>query len=125
MWADPAPRRGAPRRQEGRPKLLRAAGFANVEIVSGRRPAVIATTPPPGAPIVLLYAHHDVQPEAMPHNGFTDRPTEQGGRLYGRGAADDKAGIAATHLAAFPRGGNPPVGVTVFVEGGGGSVRRR
>ena len=40
-----------------------------------------------------------------------------GERLYGRGAADDKAGIAA-HLAAFrAHGGNPPVGVTVFVEG--------
>ena len=44
-------------------------------------------------------------------------PTERNGRLYGRGAADDKAGIA-THLAAFrAHGANPPVGVTVFVEG--------
>ena len=44
-------------------------------------------------------------------------PTERDGRLYARGAADDKAGIAA-HLAAVRAFGNDlPVGVTVFVEG--------
>ena len=44
-------------------------------------------------------------------------PVERGGRLYGRGAADDKAGVMA-HLAAIrAHGGRPPVGVTVFVEG--------
>ncbi len=45
------------------------------------------------------------------------RATERGDRLYARGAADDKAGIAA-HLAAVRAFGNDlPVGVTVFVEG--------
>jgi acetylornithine deacetylase/succinyl-diaminopimelate desuccinylase-like protein len=44
-------------------------------------------------------------------------PVERAGRLYGRGAADDKAGIMA-HLAAIrAHDGHPPVGVTVFVEG--------
>ena len=44
-------------------------------------------------------------------------PTERGERLYGRGAADDKAGIAA-HLAAVrAHGADLPVGVTVLVEG--------
>ncbi len=121
VWADPA-RRGEVHRSAGQvAELLRAAGFANVEIVSeGGAPAVIAHHPaPPDAPTVLLYAHHDVQPEgdAAQWDSPPFEPTERDGRLYGRGTADDKAGIA-THLAAFrAHGGNPPVGVTVFIEG--------
>jgi len=68
---------------------------------------------------VLLYAHHDVQPVGSRAAWTTDPfvATESGGRLFGRGAADDKAGIAA-HLAAVRAyDGSPPVGVTLFVEG--------
>jgi acetylornithine deacetylase/succinyl-diaminopimelate desuccinylase-like protein len=121
VWADPA-RRGEVRRSaDAVARLLSDAGFGDVQIVSeGGAPAVIARHPaPPGAPTVLLYAHHDVQPEGDPVQWHTPpfEPTERDGRLYGRGSADDKAGIA-THLAAFrAHGGNPPVGVTVFVEG--------
>ncbi len=101
--------------------MLAQAGFDDVQIVSeGGAPAVIAQHPaPPGAPTVLLYAHHDVQPEGDPDQWASApfEPTERDGRLYGRGTADDKAGIA-THLAAFrAHDGKPPVGVTVFVEG--------
>jgi acetylornithine deacetylase/succinyl-diaminopimelate desuccinylase-like protein len=86
----------------------------------GAAPAVIAHRPgPDGAPTVLLYAHHDVQPE----NDHADwdsppwEPTERDGRLYGRGAADDKAGICA-HLAAIRAlGDDLVVGVTMFIEG--------
>jgi acetylornithine deacetylase/succinyl-diaminopimelate desuccinylase-like protein len=81
--------------------------------VLGSRPG------PAGAPHVLLYAHHDVQPPGNPADWDSDpfEPVERDGRLFGRGTADDKAGVAV-HLAAlrsFPEG--LPVGVTVLVEG--------
>jgi acetylornithine deacetylase/succinyl-diaminopimelate desuccinylase-like protein len=121
VWADPARRGEVKRNAEMVAKLLTQAGFGDVRIVSeGGAPAIIARYPaPPGAPTVLLYAHHDVQPEGD-HSQWASppfEPTERNGRLYGRGSADDKAGIA-THLAAFlAHNGEPPVGVTVFVEG--------
>jgi acetylornithine deacetylase/succinyl-diaminopimelate desuccinylase-like protein len=102
-------------------RLARDAGAADVQIVDGGgKPAVIATWPaPPGAPTVLLYAHMDVQPTG-PLEEWTSppfEPTERAGRLYGRGAADDKAGVMM-HLAVLRAfGGKPPVGVVLFIEG--------
>jgi acetylornithine deacetylase/succinyl-diaminopimelate desuccinylase-like protein len=121
VWADPARRDEVHRSAEAGAHLLKDAGLADVQIVSeGGAPAVIARHPaPPGAPTVLLYAHHDVQPEGDRSQWSSPPfdPTERDGRLYGRGSADDKAGIA-THLAAIRAfDGKPPVGVTVFVEG--------
>src|SRR5579864_5341694 len=102
--------------------LLQAAGLPEVDVLSvpGGQPAIVARRPaPPGAPTVLLYAHHDVQPPGDRASWDTDpfQPTETSGRLFGRGAADDKAGIAV-HLAALrTHGAGLPVGVTVLVEG--------
>ncbi|WP_153504447.1 dipeptidase [Cumulibacter manganitolerans] len=102
-------------------RLLRELGCPDVRIVEeGGKPAVIAHFPAPqGRPTVCLYAHHDVQPTGDP-DLWTSKPfeaTERDGRLYGRGTADDKGGIAA-HLAALRAfDGKPPVGVTLFIEG--------
>jgi acetylornithine deacetylase/succinyl-diaminopimelate desuccinylase-like protein len=101
--------------------LLRGEGMQDVMVLrEGGAPAVVGHLPgPQGSPTVLLYAHHDVQPPGDDADWTTPpfEPTERGGRLYGRGAADDKAGVVA-HLAALrAHGGRPPVGVTVFVEG--------
>jgi acetylornithine deacetylase/succinyl-diaminopimelate desuccinylase-like protein len=121
VWADPARRDEVHRSAQAVADLFTGVGFDDVRIVSaGGAPAVIARRPaPPGAPTVLLYAHHDVQPEGDHGQWHSPpfEPTERAGRLYGRGSADDKAGIA-THLAAMRAfDGRPPVGVTVFVEG--------
>ena len=120
--ADPARADDVRRSAEATADLFRAEGFDDVQIVeaAGGAPAVLARRPAPdGAPTVLLYAHHDVQPTGALEDWDSDPfiPTERGDRLYGRGAADDKAGIAA-HLAAVRIfGADLPVGVTVLVEG--------
>lgn len=105
--------------------LLRAAGMPEVSIesVGDGAPAVIARTPArEGMPTVLLYAHHDVQPtgDAEAWSTAPFEPTRRGERLYGRGAADDKAGVMA-HVTALRLVGeqlqSDGIGVTVFVEG--------
>jgi cysteinylglycine-S-conjugate dipeptidase len=120
--ADPARAEEVRRSADVTARLFRAEGFDDVRILTadGGAPAVVARRPAPaGAPTVLLYAHHDVQPVGDPADWDSDpfEPTERGDRLYGRGAADDKAGIAA-HLAAVrAHGADLPVGVTVLIEG--------
>ena len=106
--ADPARAGEVQRSAEAVAELFRGAGFEDVRIVSarddGRAPAVLARKPAPdGKPTVLLYAHHDVQPE-NDHAEWDSppfEPTERDGRLFARGAADDKAGIVA-HLGGDP-----------------------
>ncbi|MDA0164190.1 M20/M25/M40 family metallo-hydrolase [Solirubrobacter ginsenosidimutans] len=100
-------------------ELLRDARAAQIQRVDvpGEAPTLVADFPGAG-PTVLLYSHYDVQP--APADGWeTDpfTPTVKDGRVYGRGAADDKSGIVA-HLAALRAfDGAPPVHVKLVVEG--------
>ena len=102
--------------------LLREFGLQDVRLIDipGGYPAVYGECPvPPGAPTVMMYAHYDVQPAHKEDGWETDpwTPVEKDGRIYGRGAADDKSGIVmiAASLAVF--NGKPPVGVKVLIEG--------
>lgn len=119
-------------------KAFADAGIANIEKVttSDGSVAIVGHTPAPqGAPTVLLYSHHDVQPpgprEAWESDPFTltTRPGPDGAeRWYGRGSADCKGNLVA-HLTALRavRGedGSFPVGVRIIEgseEGGGAGL---
>lgn len=103
--------------------MFRRAGVDGVRLLDlgAGYPTVFAEIPgPAGAPVVTLYAHYDVQPAPEGQGWSTDPWTlteKADGRLYGRGAADDKSGVVAhlATLAAFE--GHPPVTVRLVVEG--------
>lgn len=107
---------------EASASLLEQAGFSAVRLLEldGAHPGVYGEIPAPaGAPTVLLYAHHDVQPPGPDELWKTAafEPTEIDGRLYGRGTSDDKCGIVLHTGAIRAHGGRPPVGVKAFFEG--------
>jgi acetylornithine deacetylase/succinyl-diaminopimelate desuccinylase-like protein len=110
------------RSAEATASWLERSGLDDVRLlrVKGAHPAVFGVTPgSAGAPTVLLYAHHDVQPSGPEELWESPpfEPTERAGRLFGRGTADDKAGIAVHAAALQVWDGKPPVGVAVFIEG--------
>lgn len=107
-------------------ELFKDIGLDKVQLLYAKdnpRPYVYAQwLKNPKAKTLLLYAHHDVQPAGRAERWETPpfEPTEKNGRLYGRGAADDKAGIMI-HVAAIASWLKStdalPVNVKLLIEG--------
>jgi acetylornithine deacetylase/succinyl-diaminopimelate desuccinylase-like protein len=103
--------------------LFKGVGFENarlMDVPTGYPPVYGEIQGPEGSPTVILYGHYDVQP-APPEQGWTSDPwtptTKDDGRIYGRGAADDKGGLAI-HLGTLKAfDGKPPCTVRVVLEG--------
>src|SRR5207253_3144943 len=111
------------RSAEATADLLRKYGLQNVQILEAENahPAVYAErVAPPSAAChtILFYAHHDVQPVGdrarWSHDPFD--PIEKDGRLFARGASDDKAGVTAL-IAAATSYADLPCNVKFFIEG--------
>jgi acetylornithine deacetylase/succinyl-diaminopimelate desuccinylase-like protein len=129
--ADPAHAADVARSAEWLAGALRRVGFPTVEIwPTDGAPAVFAEWPSGdvGAPVALVYAHHDVQPvdplELWVHPPFEPTMVDgpDGPELHARGASDDKGNVAMhllgmrAHLAATGRD-TPSVTVKLLVEG--------
>ena len=92
----------------------------------GRTPVLLCEIPPAGGsarrPTVLLYGHLDKQPEMV---GWDDgkgpwEPVLDGGRLYGRGGADDGYALFASLAAveAVHQAGGAHARLVVLIEAG-------
>ena len=106
-------------------KVLVDAGVENVQIleIPGVHPYVYGDwINRPGAPTILLYGHHDVQPQGREEKWLSPpfEPTERKGRLFARGVTDDKGGVMV-HVAAvasYLKGcGSLPCNVKFLIEG--------
>ncbi|MBI2945885.1 MAG: M20/M25/M40 family metallo-hydrolase [Candidatus Wallbacteria bacterium] len=107
-------------------EIMKRRGLENVEVIDlkGAHPYVYGDwCHAKGQPTLLCYAHHDVQPtgEERLWKSKPFVPTlGKDGRLYARGAADDKAGVVALTSAIDAYIGTVktlPVNVKLIIEG--------
>jgi acetylornithine deacetylase/succinyl-diaminopimelate desuccinylase-like protein len=125
--ADPAHHGDVRRSAQWLVDYLKATGFPVAEIWETEGlPAVYAHWPSasPDAPRVLIYGHHDVQPAAVADGWDYEpfQPTESDGKIFGRGASDDKGQVLFHALGiraalAVSGQGAPPVSIMLLVEG--------
>ncbi len=102
---------------------LRRAGLSGAVLETDGHPIAYGEwLGAPGAPTILIYGHHDVQP-ADPFELWTSPPFDaavRDGKIYGRGSVDDK-GQVLMHVAALEAhlhiDGRLPLNVKVVVEG--------
>ena len=104
-------------------RIESAGGGAERVVVNGSNPMAVGElrASQPDAPTVLSYGHYDVQ-DAGPLDKWKSppfEPTERDGRLYARGAADDKGNfLPLLHVACeLAQAGELPVNVRFLVEG--------
>jgi acetylornithine deacetylase/succinyl-diaminopimelate desuccinylase-like protein len=99
---------------------LRRLGCRQVELLADEQHPVVWGVGPevPGAPTLLIYGHYDVQPPDPLHEWVTPpfEPTIRDGRLFARGAADDKGQVFCL-LKAIGANGRPPVNFRFLIEG--------
>lgn len=100
-----------------------AIGLDAAVLPTGGHPAVVARTPhDPAKRTVLIYGHYDVQPPDPLDQWVTPpfEPTLRKGRIFARGATDNKGQILAHLLgvgATLAAGRALPVNVIFLVEG--------
>jgi acetylornithine deacetylase/succinyl-diaminopimelate desuccinylase-like protein len=121
---DPAYAAEVRRSAETAVERMRAAGFSEALVLEteGHPVAYGSWLDAPGAPTILIYGHHDVQPvdplELWKTPPFAADVRE--GKIFGRGAVDDK-GQVLMHIAALEAhlraNGRLPLNVKVVVEG--------
>ncbi|HYC61357.1 MAG TPA: M20/M25/M40 family metallo-hydrolase [Thermoanaerobaculia bacterium] len=123
--ADPARAEHVRNSAEAFAQILRDAGATNVAVLAVPDAHPIACgdfIASQDAPTLLVYGHHDVQPSGRADQWFSPpfEPVERDGRLYGRGAVDDKGGILAQIAAAkawMDEANAPPCNVRFLIEG--------
>jgi acetylornithine deacetylase/succinyl-diaminopimelate desuccinylase-like protein len=104
-------------------RVRAAGGVCELVRMSGGNPLVVGElrSANAAAPTILIYGHYDVQGPGPLEQWTTPpfEPTVRDGRLYARGAADDKGNfLPLLHVACgMAAAGELPVHVRVLIEG--------